>query len=269
DDDDDDVFDDETQKNGQAGSYKVDEEVIYDADDIKITATGIVYDDYYGNSLELMIENNSDEKISLYSRNVYVNKCSIDTYMNGGDVKSGSKAYATIGLGDKQIANYYDMKSVGEIEFLLYGYDDEYNNVFSTDNGEVIVQLTTDKKPDEPKFTGGTTIIDEPDLFVQAKMGTDIYGYTAIIVYCENETGKDLYIEADSLEINATTISDAYLNVNVKNGYKGMGFLTLFDNTLSDNHIDEFEKVMLALEVSDQNSWQDSYVTDEIEISVD
>lgn len=81
----------------------VEEQVLYDENDIKITATGLE-DSMLGTELKLLIENNSSKSITVQAGNANVNGYMVPTMMSA-DVASGKKAnnsltFETSGLKD-------------------------------------------------------------------------------------------------------------------------------------------------------------------------
>lgn len=67
------------------------ESVLVDESDIKITATEIDYSSFMGPELKLLIENNSDQNLTVQVRDTSVNGCMVSTTISA-DVASGKKA---------------------------------------------------------------------------------------------------------------------------------------------------------------------------------
>ena len=73
-----------------ATAVSIEEQVLYDENDIKITATGIE-DGWLGTELKLLIENNTDQSITVQAKNANVNGYMVTTMMSA-DVAAGKKA---------------------------------------------------------------------------------------------------------------------------------------------------------------------------------
>lgn len=81
----------------------IEEQVLFEGNDFKITATGIE-DGLFGTDLKLLIENNSSQNITVQARNSNVNGFMVETMMSA-DVAAGKKAndsltFETTGLKD-------------------------------------------------------------------------------------------------------------------------------------------------------------------------
>ena len=64
-----------------ADAATIEEQVLYDANDIKITTTGLE-DGLMGTELKLLLENNSAKNITVQARNANVNGYMVDTMMS-------------------------------------------------------------------------------------------------------------------------------------------------------------------------------------------
>ena len=69
----------------------VEEQVLLDQDDIKITLKSLDFDGFYGPELKVLIENNSDKSIIVQTRDSSVNDIMIET-MFSCNVAAGKKA---------------------------------------------------------------------------------------------------------------------------------------------------------------------------------
>ena len=157
------------------------------------------------------------------------------------------------------------MKSIGKLDFKMYAYNDDYDTVLDYTN----VSLNTNLQPDTPSFDSDVDIYDADGVVIKARYGQAKYGdYNSIYVYAENNTDKTLRISVDSLDINGFTISSAYLYLTLDPGFCGVEDINLYEDTLSENHIDEIESMELSLEIRDADDWKSVATTDSVEIPV-
>ena len=88
-----------TEVPGFDTSYNIEETVLVDENDVKITATGLTYTEY-AVEVNLLIENNSEKDLSIYTGSIGYSPNAVNGYMLGGymnaDVAAGKKTNETI-----------------------------------------------------------------------------------------------------------------------------------------------------------------------------
>ncbi len=113
----------------------IEETVMVDESNVRITATGLTYNNY-AVELELTIENNSDKDLSFtsgsmgYSCNSVNGMMVADGYLNC-DVAAGKKAMDTISLSYDAL-QLYGIQEIADIEIGFYTTDDDYNHTYFT-----------------------------------------------------------------------------------------------------------------------------------------
>lgn len=110
---------------------------VYNENNIRISYTGIEYDDIYGVTVKLKIENGSDKHIIVQPDNSSINGIMVDAIMSQ-DVFAGKVAN-----GELKIFNSYlednNITKVENVETTLLILDEEYNTL-----NEVQVSLDVD-----------------------------------------------------------------------------------------------------------------------------
>ena len=121
-----------TENNAEdTSAVTIEEQVLFEGNDIKITATGME-DGLFGTELKLLIENNSSKSVTVQARNTIVNGFMVDTMMSA-DVAAGKKAndsltFQTSGLKDCGI------ESIATMEFTFHIMDAEsWEDIVDTD----------------------------------------------------------------------------------------------------------------------------------------
>lgn len=115
-------------------SATLEETVMYDANDVKITATGLTYNSWSA-ELELLIENNSEKDLSFISGSMGYCCNSVngymwsDSYMNC-DVAAGKKANDSIRF-DFDGLMLYGIDEIADIEIGFDISDDDYNDIYT------------------------------------------------------------------------------------------------------------------------------------------
>ena len=118
-------------ENTSVSEVSIEEQILYDGNDIKITATGME-DSIWGAELKLLIENNSSKTITVQARNCNVNGYMVTTMMSA-DVASGKKAndsltFETSGLKESGI------EQIATMEFYFHIFDTEtWDTIVDTD----------------------------------------------------------------------------------------------------------------------------------------
>lgn len=112
----------------------IEETILYDENDLKITATDLTYSSY-AVELNLLIENNSDKDLTFasgtmgYSCNSVNGYMISDGYLNA-DVAAGKKANESIRFGTKELG-IYGITEIADIQIGFSVSDDDYNRIYS------------------------------------------------------------------------------------------------------------------------------------------
>lgn len=126
-----------TQEETQDVVEEIAGQEVYNENDIRISYTGIEYDDIYGVTVKLKIENGSDKHIIVQPDNSSINGIMVDAIMSQ-DVLAGKVAN-----GELKIFNSYlednNITKVENVETTLLILDEEYNIL-----NEVQVSLDVD-----------------------------------------------------------------------------------------------------------------------------
>lgn len=112
----------------------IDETVLYDENDVKITATSLSYNNY-SVQLNLLIENNSNKDLSFVSGSIGYSQNSINQYMvQDGylncDVKAGMKANKDMSFNYSELM-MYGITAVAEMEIAISIADADYNHIYT------------------------------------------------------------------------------------------------------------------------------------------
>ncbi|MBO7426814.1 MAG: hypothetical protein J6U23_14170, partial [Clostridiales bacterium] len=264
-DDDDDDDDDSGSGSKSSGNLTINEDVIYDDNDVKVTVSDVSYDDWYGTQIEFLIENGTDEDLNFNANYVFINGCVSNTYLSEGSVSAGKKTYAKLSLREDELEDFYNIKSIGNIQFELYATNDDWDYIVDHE----VITLTTNLKADEPSFDEDVVLYDADGVYIAARFSPSEgdYGFNQIYVYCENHTDNEYSFGVDTLDINGFTIG-GWLYVTLPGNTVGVGTIGIYDSDLEDNHIDEIEEIQLAVSVQNYDDWQDKFVTETVDIPV-
>jgi len=99
-------------------AYDTSGTMVYDKDGCKFVVQGVNMDDsYWGASIYVYVENNSDKNINIYAQNVSIDGYMIDPYFSC-EVYAGKKAYAVMTFMDEDLISN-GIEKIGTMEFDL------------------------------------------------------------------------------------------------------------------------------------------------------
>lgn len=257
------------------------EAVIYDKDDIKITATELSYERWYA-EIDFLIENNSDKNLSFSSGSVFYNCNSVNGYMiDGGylrsEVNAGKKAICSLSL-------YYDelllcgISEIADIEISFEIMDDAYNTVY-TEPAQIktsaydsydYAENTYQKFVSENKWTDALEysvnyfsdeILYEKDGIraVSAAMVKDGDGNDILLLELENNSEKNIYAGTGDISVNGLIIYNGgwrdYFICAGKRCILPLDYTIMMDKSLWDVYgIDEVGSARFSLEIYDADT---------------
>lgn len=183
----------------------IDEQIIYDKNDVKIQAKSISdKGSYY--ALDLYIENNSKLNLGFNAHSFAINKINTgnNIYEMNCDVASGKKANTSLEI-DKQYFDFVSTSPIKSIDLLIWAYDND----------------ASFKEFDTEQITINTNLYDEK---FEVLSGEKIYENNGIIV-------EYLFEDNDKHYFQLRNNSDSYLDFNIEN-------LTINDFTSSEMDLD-------------------------------
>ena len=250
----------------ETASVTIEEQVLFDADDIKITATGIE-DSWVGTKLTLLIENNSSKGITVQARNAIVNGYMVDTMMSA-DVATGKKSndgltFQTSGLKECGI------EDIATMEFFFHIFDSEtWDEIVDTDVIKIDTSIADGyvQKYDD----SGEVLVDTNGVKIVGKgLSSDnsVFG-PGVILYVENNSDKDITIQVRDVSVNGFMV-DTSMSEDIVAGKKAISAVTFFKSSLEDNGITDITDITvveLYFHIFDLKSWDGIFDSDVITI---
>ena len=243
----------------------IEEQVIYDEHDIKVTAKALEYDDWFGPSVAILIENNSQQNITVQTRNSSVNGLMIETLFSC-DVAAGKKGNDRITFYETEldIANIEIMKN---IEFQLHIFDsDEWKDIADSD----MIVLTTSADPAyvQPCNTDGFLAFEDENvkIVVQKLDSDDSFWGSDIYVYIENNSNENVTVQTRDVSINGFML-DPMFSCDIAAGKKAYDIISFFESDLEDNGITDITEMEVKFSIFNSDSWSNTYETDAITIA--
>ena len=242
----------------------IEEQVLYDENNIKITATGME-DGWLGTELKLLLENNSDKSITVQARNANVNGFMVSTMMSV-DIAAGKKAndsltFETSGLKDCGI------ESIATMEFIFHIFDTEsWDTIVDTD----VIALETSIASTYTQVVddSGEVLVEEGGVKIIGKglSADDSFWGPGVILYIENNSEKDVTVQVRDVSVNGFMV-DSSMSTDVVAGKKAMSAVQFFSTDLEENTITDITDVELYFHIFDLESWDTIFDSDVIAIS--
>lgn len=254
--------DDEDKKDNL--KVTIEETVVYDENDIKVTVTGLK-STYSGQEFKVKVENNSDKNIAVSGDVFVVNGIMVDgwlyveaaagkkangtlTFFNDSMETAGIEELAVVVATDARVVDTDSYDTLFEMPFTLEtSIADEYVQAID-DSGDVIFE------------SEGVTVIAKT-------VNTDGDLGTTVVLLVKNETGKNIIIESDNVSVNGYTI-DAWMYDLLMADTVRFCELIIWSSVLEENEIDEVEEVAFTLSVRYDDSWDTLCESDELTVSV-
>ncbi|MDY5102536.1 MAG: hypothetical protein SPE81_05505 [Agathobacter sp.] len=254
----------ETSTENVTTEITIEEQVLYDENDIKITATGLE-DSWLGTELQVLIENNSSQSITIQARNANVNGYMVPTVMSA-DVAAGKKAndsltFETSGLKECGIDN------IATMEFLFHIFDSEsWDEIVDTD--VITVETSIAESYTQTYDDSGEVLVDTDGIKIVGKglSDEDSFWGPGVILYIENNSDQNVTIQVRDVSVNGFMV-DSSMSEDVVAGKKAMSAVQFFSTDLEENSIDDITDVELYFHIFNLESWDTIFDSDVISIS--
>ena len=242
----------------------IEEQVLYDANDIKITATGLD-DSWYGTELKLLIENNSSQDITVQARNANVNGYMVTTSMSA-DVAAGKKANDSLTFETTSLKDC-GIETMATMEFYFVIIDSKsFEDIYNTD---VITINTSAADGYTQTYDDSGEVIAEVNGIKIVSKGLseeDSFWGPGLVVYIENNSDQDITIQARDVSINGFMVEPS-MSEDIVAGRRAITAVQFFDTDLEDNGIETINDLELYFTIFNQESWDEIANTDVINLS--
>lgn len=245
-------------------TVSIDEQVLLDQEGIVITASEYVSDAIWGDGIKLLIENNTTSDVTVGCNALIVNEYNIsDLFIS--DIAAGKKANETMYLSSTEL-DAAGIEVVGQVEIYFHIYDSSsYDTIFDSDC--VTIQTSEYANMDTTPNDSGTELYNDNGIRIVGKtVDENSFWGTAILLYCENNSGKNVDILVEDMSINGFMMSP-YFYTTVYDGRKSIDDITIFSSDLEDNGIESIDEVELQFHISDTDSYETIADSDPITFS--
>lgn len=248
---------------GNATDITIEEQVLFEKDGLKVTATEYVVDSFWGDGIKLLIENNGASDIGIGCTALIVNDYMISDLFST-TVAAGKKANETLYLSNSGL-QAAGIENVGKVEVYFHIFDsDSYMTI--SDIGCVTIQTSEFDSMDSTPNDEGQELYNENGIRIVGKyVDENSFWGAAVLFYIENNSGKNRIIQCDDMSINGFMITP-YFSSTVYDGKKAIDEITLMSSDLEENGITCIEDIELKFNIMDED-FMNNVETDAISFS--
>ena len=242
----------------------IQEQIIYDENDIKVTAKALE-ESLLGTGITVLVENNSSRNITVQTRKSSINGLMIETLFSC-DVAAGKKANDSIIFYDYEL-EISGIETIKDMEFSLHIFDtDSWEDIADSD----MIVLTTsvdDSFVQEYNTEGLVAYEDEIYKVVVQKLDSDdSFWGSDIFVYIENNGDKNITVQTRDVSINGFML-DPLFSCDIMAGKKAYSTISFFESDLEDNGIADITELEVKFHIFNSDTWNDIFETDAITIN--
>ncbi len=245
----------------------IEETVIYDENDIVITAVDLEYDGIFGPTLNLLVENNSDKDYIIQCDYATINGFMISYSAFSASVSAGKKSNESISFFDDAIDDGI-ITTISDMTFVFYGVDpDTYLREFESE--EVSLSTSASGSYEQPMPDGGNTLYDEDGVqIIIDYQGKDSDGNEVFSLLFKNDSGSDMIISCDDMSVN-DFMAESYIYATLKNGSVYYDLLSFTEEELNEVGIENIENIQMKFEGRDVDTYSEIFSTDTLIFTVD
>jgi hypothetical protein len=244
-----------------APEVSISEKVLLDEGGIKITATGLSKS-FMGNSVELLIENNSDAPVTVHVDDVSVNGFMFEPLFSCS-VASGKKANDSINLYDDDL-EAAQISLIKDLELKFKFLDpDTYATFFVS--GAIAFETDGSESYQQSYDDSGVLLMDQNGVKATIKKldSQDSFWGADLYLYIENGSGGNIVMDADECSINGFMVNPIF-SCSIVDGKKAVDTITFLQSELEENGITEIKEIELVLTCRNPENFQSIFSTEPI-----
>lgn len=234
------------------GEVTIEETILYDANDIKVTVTGFDSDALLGPELQLLIENNSAQNYVIQADYCVVNGYMIMDLLSA-DVAAGKKSNESMTFLSSTLERC-GIDTITDIRIDLKVISpDTYQTVFSM--GEATLQTSAAGRYTQTYNDSGVELYNENGIRVVAMgVADDLLG-KSVLFYVENNSDQHIAVSGDNVSVNGFMMTELMYSDCVPNA-RDVAEMTLLSSELEQNGITDITEIDLTLRISDVDTFQ-------------
>lgn len=255
----------ETIKPSPIEEILVDEELVFDDEDIKIWVKSFDDNGIFGPSLELLIENNREEDIMVQVRGTTVNDVVVNTIFSV-NVSAGKEASKDITFMQSSL-DKAGIELVKDIELRFIISDgDNWATILATD--PIKISTSVDPSFKQEYDDSGQLILDQDGIriIVRGIDNEDTLWGASVVLFIENNQDQGIRVQAKDVSVNGFAI-DSLLSSEIPAGKKAYAEISFAEADLKEHDIKTIEEIEMVLHISEIESWDSLLISDPITVS--
>lgn len=255
----------ETIKPSPIEEILVDEELVFDDEDIKIWVKSFDDNGIFGPSLELLIENNREEDIMVQVRGTTVNDVVVNTIFSV-NVSAGKEASKDITLMQSSL-DKAGIELVKDIELRFVISDGgNWATILATD--PIKISTSVDPSFKQEYDDSGQLILDQDGIriIVRGIDNEDTLWGASVVLFIENNQDQGIRVQAKDVSVNGFAI-DSLLSSEIPASKKAYAEISFAEADLKEHDIKTIEEIEMVLHISDIESWDSLLISDPITVS--
>lgn len=255
----------ETIKPSPIEEILVDEELVFDDEDIKIWVKSFDDNGIFGPSLELLIENNREEDIMVQVRGTTVNDVVVNTIFSV-NVSAGKEASKDITLMQSSL-DKAGIELVKDIELRFIISDgDNWATILATD--PIKISTSVDPSFKQEYDDSGQLILDQDGIriIVRGIDNEDTLWGASVELFIENNQDQGIRVQAKDVSVNGFAI-DSLLSSEIPASKKAYAEISFAEADLKEHDIKTIEEIEMVLHISEIESWDSLLISDPITVS--
>lgn len=243
----------------------IEETVILEYEGVTVTAKEYTAESIWGDGIKLLVENNGDKTVGVSCENVIVNDYMLSDFFST-TVAAGKKDNETLYLSSNEL-EAAGITNIGKVEVQLYLFNsDSYNTIYTGDLVEI--QTSEYENMDVTADNVGAELYNENGVRIVGKyVDEDSFWGAAVILYIENNTGRDITVSCEDLSVNGFMV-DSWFGCDVVAGKKAVDDITLTSSTMEENDITSIDDIEVVFTAYDSNTYSTIFKSDPITFSV-
>lgn len=261
----------EKNKNGivvdeqpQGTPASIDEQVLFDQEGVKVSAVEYVQGGIWGDGVKLLIENNTSKNLTVGCEALIVNDYMISDLFSC-TIAAGKQAYETLDLYTSEL-NKAGIDNVGLVEAYFRVYDaDDWEDIFKTQC--ITIKTSNYDSMDTSSDISGTELVNQNGVRIVGQyVDEDSFWGTAVLLYIENNSDKNLSIDVDNMSVNGFMVTP-YFSSTVYSGKKAFEDITILSSDLENNGITSVDDIELSFKAIDPNTYDTVFETGPVKFS--
>ena len=241
----------------------IEEAVLLDEADIKITAKSFEADGFMGPAVKLLIENNSQTNVGVQAWGVSVNGYMVDTIFSA-DVAAGKKANEELIFSSSSLEEA-GITTIADMEFYFHIYDSETWDTY-LDSAPVVIKTSAADGFVYEYDNSGDVVYNENGVEIVVKGLSEEFMGPCVVVYISNTSQKNISVQTRDVSINGFMV-DAIFSSEVNAGKHIVDTITFLSSELEENGITTIEDIELSLHIFDSDTWMTIKDTNVITLS--